>query len=194
MVGTQHRAGVPFLAGTDSAPGVFIVPGFSLHDELSNFVEAGFTPMEALQTATSNPAKFFGIESSNGSIEPGKLADAVLLSANPLDDIHNTRKIAAVIANGHYYDRKALDSLLSQIEQPPAITDCCSRGRFTLARSTPPATLLPDRSPMRAAPVPRLPALRLHTERQSRIPAPKNRSRQIHTAVIARHDSPFLSK
>ena len=116
MVGTQHRAGVPFLAGTDSAPGVFIVPGFSLHDELSNFVEAGFTPMEALQTATSNPAKFFGIESSTGSIEAGKSADAILLRANPLDDIHNTRKIAAVIANGHYYDRKALDNLLSQIE------------------------------------------------------------------------------
>ena len=116
MVGAQHRAGVPFLAGTDSAPGVFIVPGFSLHDELSNFVEAGFTPMEALQTATSNPAKFFEIESSTGSIDPGKSADAVLLRANPLDDIRNTRKIAAVFANGHYYDRKALDQMLSQIE------------------------------------------------------------------------------
>jgi imidazolonepropionase-like amidohydrolase len=116
MVSAQHRAGVPFLAGTDSAPGVFIVPGFSLHDELSNFVEAGFTPMEALQTATNNPAKFFGMESSTGSIDPGKSADAVLLRANPLDDIHNTRKIAAVVADGHYYDRKALDNLLSQIE------------------------------------------------------------------------------
>jgi imidazolonepropionase-like amidohydrolase len=117
MVSAQHRAGVPFLAGTDSAPGVFIVPGFSLHDELGNFVEAGFTPMEALQTATSNPAKFFGIEDSAGSIAVGKVADLVLLRANPLDDIHNTRKIVAVIANGHYFDRKSLDTLLSHIEQ-----------------------------------------------------------------------------
>jgi imidazolonepropionase-like amidohydrolase len=116
MVGTQFRAGVPFLAGTDSAPGVFIVPGFSLHDELANFVEAGLTPMQSLQTATSNPAKFFTMEASAGSIVPGKVADLVLLRANPLDDIHNTRKIEAVIANGRLYDRKALDNLLSQIE------------------------------------------------------------------------------
>jgi imidazolonepropionase-like amidohydrolase len=116
MVGTQFRAGVPFLAGTDSAPGVFIVPGFSLHDELGNFVEAGLTPMQSLQTATSNPAKFFGIEASTGSIDAGKSADLVLLRANPLADIHNTTQIEAVIANGHLYDRKALDNLLSQIE------------------------------------------------------------------------------
>ncbi len=58
MVGAMHHAGVPFLAGTDAAPGIYIMPGFSLHDELANFVEAGFTPMESLQTATSLPAKF----------------------------------------------------------------------------------------------------------------------------------------
>src|SRR5260221_13475015 len=68
MVGAQHRAGVPFLAGTDTTPGAYIMPGFSLHDELANFVEAGFTPMESLQTATSNPAKFLGLESSYSSI------------------------------------------------------------------------------------------------------------------------------
>jgi len=72
--------------------------------------------MEALQTATSNPAKFFGTEGRSGSIEPGKIADVVLLSANPLADIHNTRKIEAVIANGRLYDRAALDLLLSQAE------------------------------------------------------------------------------
>jgi len=60
MVGAMHHAGVPFMAGTDAAPGVYIMPGFSLHDELANLVEAGFTPMEALQAATSNPAKFLG--------------------------------------------------------------------------------------------------------------------------------------
>jgi imidazolonepropionase-like amidohydrolase len=116
MVGAQHRAAVPFLAGTDTAPGVYILPGFSLHDELANFVEAGFSPMEALQTATSNPAKFLGTESSSGSIAPGKIADLVLLNANPLDDIHNTRKIEAVVANGRLFDRAALDLVLAQVE------------------------------------------------------------------------------
>jgi imidazolonepropionase-like amidohydrolase len=114
MVGAMHSAGVPFLAGTDTAPGVYIMPGFSLHDELANFVEAGFTPMEALQTATSGPAKFLGGESADGSIAAGKLANLVLLSANPLDDIHNTRKIKAVIVNGRVFDRAALDRMLKQ--------------------------------------------------------------------------------
>jgi imidazolonepropionase-like amidohydrolase len=116
MVGTMHRAGVPFMAGTDTAPGVYIMPGFSLHDELANFVEAGFTPMEALQTATSNPAKFLDAEATFGSIGPGKTADLVLLSANPLDDIHNTQKISAVIADGRLFDRAALDQILKQVE------------------------------------------------------------------------------
>src|SRR5258708_40146837 len=93
MVGAQHRAGVPFLAGTDTAPGVYIMPGFSLHDELANFVEAGFTPMESLQTATSGPAKFLAMESSYGSVATGKIADLVLLAPDPLKDNHNTRKI-----------------------------------------------------------------------------------------------------
>ena len=116
MVGSMHHAGVPFMAGTDTAPGVYIMPGFSLHDELANFVEAGFTPMEALQTATSNPAKFLGREATMGSVEPGKIADLVLLSANPLDDIHNTSKIAAVIAHGRLFDRTALNHLLTNVE------------------------------------------------------------------------------
>ncbi len=116
MVGAMHRAGVPFLAGTDAAPGVYIMPGFSLHDELANFVEAGFTPMESLRTATSGPAKFLGLENSYGSVEAGKIADLVLLSANPLDDIHNTKKITAVILNGRLFDRAALDRILKQVE------------------------------------------------------------------------------
>ena len=116
MVGAMHRAGVPFMAGTDTAPGVYIMPGFSLHDELANFVEAGFTPMESLQTATSNPAKFLGMEASFGSIEPGKIADVVLLSANPLDDIRNIEKINVVIANGRLFDRAALDQILVKVE------------------------------------------------------------------------------
>ncbi|MBV9889074.1 MAG: amidohydrolase family protein [Acidobacteria bacterium] len=120
MVADMHHAGVPFLAGTDTAPAIFVLPGFSLHDELANFVEAGFTPMEALQTATSNPAKFFGTESTQGSIVKGKVADLVLLDADPLADIHNTRKIEAVIANGHLYERAALDALLKSAESAAA--------------------------------------------------------------------------
>ena len=116
MVGRQHRAGVPYLAGTDTAPGVYVMPGFSLHDELANFVQAGFTPMESLQTATSNPAKFFDMEKDYGSIEPGKIADLVLLSANPLDNIRNTQKISVVIANGRLFDRSALDGVLRAVE------------------------------------------------------------------------------
>lgn len=114
-VRSMHRAGVPLLAGTDTAPGIYIMPGFSLHDELANFVEAGLTSMEALQAGTSNPARFLGREDL-GTIEPGKLADLVLLTANPIDDIHNTRKISAVVTNGRFLDRAALDRILSQVE------------------------------------------------------------------------------
>jgi imidazolonepropionase-like amidohydrolase len=116
MVGAMHHAGVPFMAGTDAAPGVYIMPGFSLHDELANFVEAGFTPMESLQTATSNPAMFLQMESSLGSVETGKIADLVLLSESPLKDIRNTRKILMVVANGRLSDRLALDQILTNVE------------------------------------------------------------------------------
>jgi imidazolonepropionase-like amidohydrolase len=115
MMGAMHRAGVPFLAGTDTAPGIYVMPGFSLHDELANFVEAGFTAMEALQTATSNPAIFLGKKDA-GTVAAGSVADLVLLTANPLDDIRNTRKIGAVVANGRFFDRAALDHMLAQVE------------------------------------------------------------------------------
>ncbi len=116
VVNAMHRAGIPFLAGTDTPPGVYIFPGFSLHEELQRFVAAGFTPMEALQTATLNPAKFLGMEDRLGTIEKGKLADLVLLDANPLDDIRNTQKIAAVIGNGRYFSRADLDKMLAGVE------------------------------------------------------------------------------
>jgi imidazolonepropionase-like amidohydrolase len=114
MVGSLHRAGVPFMAGTDTAPGIYVMPGFSLHDELANFVEAGFTPMEALQTATSNPARFLG-KNDAGKIEANCIADLVLLGANPLDNIRNTEKIDVVVANGRFFDRAALDQLLNDV-------------------------------------------------------------------------------
>jgi len=117
IVNAMHKAGIPFLAGTDTPPGVYIFPGFSLHEELQRFVAAGFTPLEALQTATLNPAKFLGIEDRLGTIEKGKLADMVLLDANPLDDIRNTQKIAGVIVNGRYLSRAELDKMLTGVEK-----------------------------------------------------------------------------
>ena len=117
VVNAMHHAGIPFLAGTDTPPGVYIFPGFSLHEELQRFVAAGFTPMEALQTATLNPAKFLGMEDRLGTIETGKLADLVMLDANPLEDIRNTQKIRAVIVNGRYLSRPDLDKMLAGAEQ-----------------------------------------------------------------------------
>lgn len=111
-----HRAGVPFLAGTDTPSGVFVFPGFSLHDELKLFVQAGFTPREALETATLNPAVFLGRERELGTVEVGKSADLLLLDANPLDDIRNTRRIAGVVLQGRYFARGELDVLLQQAE------------------------------------------------------------------------------
>jgi len=116
VVNAMHRAGIPFLAGTDTPPGVYVFPGFSLHEELERFVAAGFTPLEALQTATLNPAKFFGRENELGTIGKGKVADMVLLDANPLDDIGNTQKIAGVIADGRYFSRSDLDKMLADVE------------------------------------------------------------------------------
>jgi imidazolonepropionase-like amidohydrolase len=116
LVSAMHRAGVPFLAGTDTAAGVYVFPGFSLHEELEIFVKAGFTPREALQTATTNPANFLGLEDRLGSVERGKLADLLLLDADPLEDIRNSRRIFAVVANGRFLSRADLDALLRQVE------------------------------------------------------------------------------
>jgi imidazolonepropionase-like amidohydrolase len=117
LVRAMHQAGVPFLAGTDT-PGVpYVFPGFSLHDELALLVaEGGFTPLEALQAATRDPARFLGREKDLGTVEPGKLADLVLLDADPLADIHNTTKIAAVVANGRLLPRQELDRMLADVE------------------------------------------------------------------------------
>ena len=116
VVRLLHKNGVSFLAGTDTPPGVYIFPGFSLHEELQRFVAAGFTPLEALQTATLNPAQFFGVEDRLGTVDAGKFADLVLLRANPLEDIANTQKIAAVIANGRYFSNEDLARILTRVE------------------------------------------------------------------------------
>jgi len=111
LVGAMNRAGVPFMTGTDLGA-AYVFPGFSLHHELELLVRAGFSPMEALQAATRNPAMFLGELSSQGTIEKGKLADLVLLDANPLSDIRNTRKVDAVVLSGRFLPRRKLDQLL----------------------------------------------------------------------------------
>lgn len=115
MTKTMHRSGVKILAGTDT-PNAYCFPGFGLHDELELFVKAGLTPLEALQTATVNPAQYLNLSDSLGTVEKGKLADLLLLDANPLETIGNTRKIAAVVVNGKYLPRESLDKLLSDAE------------------------------------------------------------------------------
>ncbi len=108
-VSTQTK--VEVLAGTDTGdPGTF--PGLTLHDELAELVAAGLSPHQALRAATIAPAKLLGWES--GTIEKGMLADLVLLNANPLDDIRNTRKISAVFLRGRYLSRLKLDALQKQ--------------------------------------------------------------------------------
>jgi imidazolonepropionase-like amidohydrolase len=104
---------VRFLAGTDiTIPYTF--PGFSVHDELKLFVDAGFTPLQALQTATTNPALLLGVEKSWGRVETGYTANFILLTADPLADISNTEKIDSVVLNGRLLDRAQLDQMLRE--------------------------------------------------------------------------------
>lgn len=110
LVGQMHRAGVKLLAGTEFVG----TPGFNLHVELKSLVLVGLSPLDALQTATLNPAKFFNITEDFGSIDVGKYADMVLLDKDPLLDIEHTRSIISVFSRGQYFDRNALDAILAE--------------------------------------------------------------------------------
>jgi imidazolonepropionase-like amidohydrolase len=98
-----HQAGVPIVAGTDQA-----VPGFSLDREIELYVQAGFTPMEAIQAATLVPARAMGMEKDSGTIEAGKRADVILVDGNPLENISDIRKVSAVFAAGKMYQPAGL--------------------------------------------------------------------------------------
>ncbi|MGZ4874680.1 MAG: amidohydrolase family protein [Candidatus Angelobacter sp.] len=98
-----HQAGVPIVAGTDQA-----VPGFSLDREIELYVQAGFTPMEAIQAATLVPARAMGMEKDSGTIEAGKRADVILVDGNPLENISDIRKVSTVFAGGRMYQPAAL--------------------------------------------------------------------------------------
>jgi imidazolonepropionase-like amidohydrolase len=119
MMDIVQRVGMPLLAGTDLGFGGEVswrrLSGFALHAELAMMVAEGLTPLNALQSATLNPAKLLHATDSLGTVAPGKLADLVLLDADPLADITNTTTIRAVVANGRYFDRAALDGLLTEV-------------------------------------------------------------------------------
>jgi len=115
-----HRAqtmGVHLLAGTDiTIP--FTYPGFSLHDELALFVKAGLSPSQALETATTNPALLLGLSKEWGRVWPEYIANFVLLNADPLKDVANTKNIHAVVLNGEFLDRARLDQMLREARIP----------------------------------------------------------------------------
>jgi imidazolonepropionase-like amidohydrolase len=113
LTAEMHKAGVSLLAGSDSLDR-FVFPGFSLHQELALLNQAGLPPLEALRTATGDAAKFLGREGQFGVVANGAHADLVLLDENPLEKISNSAKISAVIREGIYLDRAALDKLLNQ--------------------------------------------------------------------------------
>ena len=114
LVGAFRAAGVPVVAGTDALnPGC--VPGFALHDELVLLREAGLTNEEALAAATRVPATWLGVIADRGTIEAGKRADLVLLDADPLVDIRNTRRIAGVMVNGRWLPRRTLDRMRADV-------------------------------------------------------------------------------
>jgi imidazolonepropionase-like amidohydrolase len=103
IVGALHKAGIPIVAGTDQT-----VPGYSLHREIELYVQAGFTPMEAIQAATLVPARVMGVDKELGTVEPGKRADLIVIDGDPLQDIHNTRNVEFVVTNGVMYNSAEL--------------------------------------------------------------------------------------
>jgi imidazolonepropionase-like amidohydrolase len=118
VLSVMQQAGLPILAGTDASDDFMqtVPPGFALHAEMAVEVAEGLTPLNALQSATIDPARMWHATDSLGTVSPGKLADLVLLDANPLEDITNTTTIRAVVANGRYFDRTALDGLLAKVQ------------------------------------------------------------------------------
>lgn len=111
------EGGVPVLTGTD-APVPGVAPGFALHDEFAALAKCGMSNAQILEATTRQPAEWLGKVADRGTVDPGKRADLVLLDANPLDDIANTRRIAAVIVGGHYLPRAELDRRLERLAAP----------------------------------------------------------------------------
>lgn len=115
FVGELARAGVPVVAGTDGGDMPFVIPGFSLHDELASLVRAGLSPLDALRAATIEPARMLGLDDTLGTVEQGKLADLVVLDADPLVDIRNTTRIHTVITRGRVISPEQRTRMLADI-------------------------------------------------------------------------------
>jgi hypothetical protein len=115
LTGEAHRQGVGILAGTD-APDTYVFPGSGLHDEMAELVRAGLSPLDALRAATVNPARYYGLDHVAARITEGAFADLVVVAADPLADIENIRKIVGVIQGDRWYDRQALDGMLTHVE------------------------------------------------------------------------------
>jgi len=116
MAGKIHQNKIEIMAGTDTPIG-FLTPGLSLHEELRQLVESGLSPLEAIKTATLNPAIYFNLDSELGWIGENTWADLVILNANPLDAIGNTKQIDAVIKQGNYFDRNLLTQTLERVRK-----------------------------------------------------------------------------
>lgn len=114
ILGALHEAGAGLLLGSD-APQVFNVPGFSIHEELAELVSAGLSPYEALVTGTRNVATFFGAEQEYGTVEPDRIADLILLDANPLTDVGNVRRRAGVMLRGRWLPEAEIQRRLDEI-------------------------------------------------------------------------------
>ncbi len=134
LTGAAWKDGVSLLAGTD-AGALYTYPGSSLHDELAQLVRAGLTPAAALRAATLGPAEFLGATDSLGTVAAGKVADLVLLDADPLADIRNSRSIRAVVLRGRLFGREALDALGPGL---PADRAASARRRVPAAAPPPP--------------------------------------------------------
>jgi imidazolonepropionase-like amidohydrolase len=139
LVAAMRHAGVAVLAGTDGPGAPYLFPGSSLHEELALLVRAGFTPMQALQAATVEPARYLGLQDTIGTVQRGKLADLVVLDANPLDNIGNTQRIHAVVARGRFISAEQRASMLADVEAAAkdpttpaaAISGCGCHGTVT---------------------------------------------------------------
>ena len=117
MLRPMANAGVPILAGTDTSNEIWVFAGYSLHRELELFVQAGLSPLQAIQTATLNPRLYAGHDRSKPLIAPGERADFVLFAADPSADIANLATIRAVAARGLFHDRSSLDTLLADAKE-----------------------------------------------------------------------------
>ncbi len=115
MIERINKKGIKIMAGTD-CPIFFLTPGLSLHEELIVLVEAGLTPFEALESATLNPAEYFDLQNELGLVKEGFIADLLLLEANPLKNIENTKRISSLFKNGKYYARADLDSMIDALK------------------------------------------------------------------------------